>query len=100
MAYKVVSRAPTVKDVTSLVADNFGGDKKAAKLAVDATVAAIQKMLTTQGCVQLSGFGRFAIGKLARRTCRNPRTGEKITVPSRKKVGFRMSKAWKKKIKE
>ena len=43
--------------------------------------------------VELRDFGRFSIKKIkAKYNARNPRTGEIIYVPEKKKVSFKMSK--------
>jgi len=97
MAYKVVSRSPTAKDLAAIVAAKLG-DKNVAKQAVEATVAAFQEMLTTYGCIHLPGFGRFYLQRVASRNGRNPRTGERITIPMCKRAGFHMSKTWKRKV--
>ena len=49
--------------------------------------------------VELRGFGRFSIKKIkAKYNARNPLTGEKIYVPEKKKVSFKMSKHLKQEI--
>ncbi len=97
MAYKIVSRAPTAKDMASLVAEKIG-DKTKAKQVVDATVEALQEMLTKQGCVHLPGFGMFSLRKVPRHNGRNPQTGTGMVIPACKKASYHMSKAWKRKV--
>ena len=97
MAYKVVTRAPTAKDMASIVAEKLG-DKTLAKQGVDATVMAMQEMLTSQGCIHLPGFGRFSLRKVRAHNGRNPQTGQTMTIAACKKVSFSMSKAWKHKV--
>ena len=43
----------------------------------------------------LPGIGKIALVKRKARTGRNPRTGEKIKIPARKAVKFRVAKAAK-----
>ena len=45
--------------------------------------------------VELRGFGAFSIRERAPRTARNPRTGEKVTVGSRKSIYYRAGKELK-----
>ncbi len=52
--------------------------KKEAGLAVDATLAAIQKALKKGNAVTLVGFGTFGVKKRKARTGRNPQTGKAI----------------------
>lgn len=97
MAYKVITRAPTAKDMATIVAEKLG-DKTLAKQGVDATLAALQEMLTSQGCIHLPGFGVFALRKVRAHNGRNPQTGERIYIPACKRVSFSMSKTWKRKV--
>jgi len=49
--------------------------------------------------VELRSFGRFSIKKIkAKYNARNPLTGEKIYVPEKKKVSFKISKHLKQEI--
>ena len=49
--------------------------------------------------VELRDFGRFSIKTIkAKYNARNPKTGELIYVPEKKKVSFKMSKHLKQKI--
>ena len=51
--------------------------------------------------IELRNFGRFSPKKLKeKKQARNPRTGEKINVPERKSVNFKMAQELKKKINE
>jgi len=45
--------------------------------------------------VHIPGFGTFTVKERAERKGRNPRTGEVITIPARKVVHFKPSKALK-----
>lgn len=42
--------------------------------------------------VRFLGFGTFSVAKIAARKSRNPRTGESIDLPERKRVKFKVSK--------
>ena len=49
--------------------------------------------------VELRDFGRFSIKTIkAKLNARNPKTGEVIYIPERKKISFKMSKNLKQKI--
>ena len=49
--------------------------------------------------VELRGFGRFSVKTIkAKYNARNPKTGEIIYVPEKKKVSFKMSKHLKQEI--
>ena len=45
--------------------------------------------------VQIIGFGTFEVKKRAKRTGRNPKTGEAMEIPASKSVGFKPSSVLK-----
>ena len=60
---------------------------------VDIMFNTIANSLIKEKPVELRGFGRFSIKTIkAKFNARNPRTGEIIYVPEKKKVSFKMSK--------
>ena len=66
-------------------------DKKQAKSAVDKVFEIIKHGLKRDGKVVISNFGSFHL-KTARPVQRhNPKTGEKVQVPSKQKVRFKPS---------
>ena len=48
--------------------------------------------------VELRGFGVWSIHIQKARISRNPKTNEKVNIPQKKKIYFKMSKEWFKKI--
>ena len=50
---------------------------------------AIIETLATEGRVELRNFGAFAVKRRKARAGRNPRTGEKVSVPERLTVTFK-----------
>lgn len=42
--------------------------------------------------IELRGFGSFAVKERAARNARNPRTGEQVSVPSRRSLAFKAGK--------
>ena len=65
---------------------------------VDIMFNTIANSLIKEKPVELRGFGRFSIKTIkAKFNARNPRTGEIIYVPEKKKVSFKMSKHLKQK---
>ncbi|HEX7104294.1 MAG TPA: HU family DNA-binding protein, partial [Nitrolancea sp.] len=56
---------------------------------VNATFNAIQDALAKGDEVALTGFGTFRISERGSREGRNPQTGERITIPSRKSPSFK-----------
>lgn len=56
---------------------------------VNATFDAIQEALASGDEVTLTGFGTFRISERGSREGRNPQTGQRITIPSRKSPSFK-----------
>jgi DNA-binding protein HU-beta len=59
---------------------------------VDEVLSAIEYGIENEGEVRLVGFGTFKVKNTKARTARNPRTGETVKVPAKKKVSFKASK--------
>ena len=73
--------------------------KKEADLAIDATLAAIQKALKKGDTVTLVGFGTFKVSKRKARKGRNPQTGEPIKIAAKKVPVFKAGKGLKDAVK-
>ena len=81
-----------------VVAKESGLKKKEAEAAVNAFMEAVSVALEDGDKVQLIGFGTFEVKDKPAREGHNPATGEKITIPASKNVGFAASKALKDKV--
>lgn len=62
---------------------------------VKATFELIPEALLAGETVQLNGFGVFKVSERKSRNGVNPRTGEKIEIPAKKTITFKMSKSSK-----
>jgi DNA-binding protein HU-beta len=82
-------------DLVAAVAAKAGISKKDADAAVSALVATITDALAEGDSVQLVGFGTFDVRARAEKVCRNPRTGEAMTVAATKVPAFKAGKALK-----
>lgn len=69
--------------------------KKEAQMAVEAVLDSIRKSLKKKEPVTISGFGTFKVKQTKARQGRNPKTGETIQIPAKKKIAFRASKELK-----
>jgi nucleoid DNA-binding protein len=69
--------------------------KKEAQEAVEAILEAIRASLKKKDPVAISGFGTFKVKETKARQGRNPKTGETIQIPAKRKVAFRASKELK-----
>lgn len=69
--------------------------KKEAQLAVETVLETIRNTLKKKEPVAISGFGTFKVKETKARQGRNPKTGETIQIPAKKKIAFRASKELK-----
>jgi DNA-binding protein HU-beta len=69
--------------------------KRAADEALEAVLSSIAKGVKKDKKVQIIGFGTFEVKQRAKRTGRNPKTGEAMEIPASKSVGFKASSALK-----
>ena len=82
-------------DLVAAVADSADLSKADATKAVDSVFESITSALKKGTEVRLVGFGTFAVTERAQSEGRNPRTGEKITIPASKQPKFKPGKALK-----
>lgn len=82
-------------ELVKTVADKAQISLNEACKAVDAMTETIVKALKKGETAVITGFGTFKVSERAARTARNPKTGEKIKLPKRKSVGFKVGKAVK-----
>jgi len=73
--------------------------KKEAVAALDATLAAIQKVLKKGGTVTLVGFGTFKVSKRKARVGRNPQTGAALKIAAKKVPVFKAGQGLKNAVK-
>ncbi len=66
--------------------------KKDLNKIFDIFIEEIRRALQKEESVEIRSFGRFSIRKYKSRMARNPKTGEKIKIPSKKSIHFKMSK--------
>ncbi|MBN2752786.1 MAG: HU family DNA-binding protein [Rhodospirillaceae bacterium] len=82
-------------DLVAAVAAQAELSKADAAKAVDAVFQAITEALQKNDEVRLVGFGTFSVAERAATEGRNPRTGEKITIPASKQPKFKAGKGLK-----
>ena len=83
--------------IDQLAKDHFPS-KAAAERALEAFLRVLEEGLTRDKRVVLSGFGSFRVHHMPAAVRRNPRTGEPVKVPQRRKVLFRASPTLKDKV--
>ncbi len=89
----------TKKDLIVVVAKKANLTNKAASDSVTAMLNGIRDSLKRGEKVVITGFGTFSIRNRSERPGRNPKTGEKITLPARRAPGFTPGKTLKKAVK-
>jgi nucleoid DNA-binding protein len=70
----------------------FVSTKKQAREVVETLFDSITKSLKKKDPVAISGFGTFKLKQTKARMGRNPKTGEAIQIPAKRKITFRASK--------
>jgi len=89
-----MTKADLVKDVSN----ETGIIRKDVSLSVDAFLEAIKDSLKNGKHIEIRGFGTFKLKIRKERIGRNPKTEEKVIIPSRVVPTFKFSKSLKKDI--
>ena len=84
--------ALTRAEIADRLIIKLGMPKTTAQEFVDAFFEEIATTLESGDIVKLTGFGNFELKVKSARPGRNPKTGETLTIPARKKVKFKVSK--------
>lgn len=85
----------TKVELIAKIAEDTGLTKKDAEKALNSTLKNITSALAEQDRVMLVGFGTFECRKRAARVCRDPRTGEEISVAATTVPAFKAGQALK-----
>jgi integration host factor subunit alpha len=92
------SPALTKAQLSEMLFEQIGLNKRESKDMIDAFFDLISKSLIDGQDVKISGFGNFQIRTKAQRPGRNPRTGESIPIQARRVVTFHASSKLKQQI--
>lgn len=92
--------ALTKAQLSDLLFEQIGLNKRESKDMVDAFFDLISGSLVEGRDVKISGFGNFQIRSKAPRPGRNPRTGEVIPIQARRVVTFHASHKLKEQIQD
>ncbi len=85
----------TKKEILVKMSKDAGITYLQADKAFKAMIGGIKKSLKRGKRVTFSGFGSFEVKKSKSRKGRNPRTGELISIPNKKRIKFNPSKSFK-----
>ena len=88
----------TKAEIAESVHNHVGLSKKESGQIVESVLDIIRQTLTSGEDVKLSGFGHFMVRAKHDRRGRNPKTGDEITISSRRVVTFRASHLLKQKV--
>jgi integration host factor subunit alpha len=87
--------ALTKAELTDLLFENVGLNKREAKEVVESFYEELRLALQKGEGVKLSGFGNFQLRTKPQRPGRNPKTGEEIPISARRVVTFHASQKLK-----
>lgn len=87
--------ALTKAELTDLLFENIGLNKREAKEVVECFYEEMRTALQNGDGVKLSGFGNFQLRTKPQRPGRNPKTGEEIPISARRVVTFHASQKLK-----
>jgi nucleoid DNA-binding protein len=88
----------TKADLVRNVSAETGIIRKDVALAVDAFLEAIKDSMKEGKHIEIRGFGTFKLKVRKERIGRNPKTEEKVKVPSRVVPTFKFSRAFKEEV--
>jgi len=88
----------TKAEIAKVVHERVGLSKKESGQIVDVVLDEVHKALEQGEDVKLSGFGHFMVRNKRPRRGRNPKTGDEITISSRRIVTFRASQLLKNQV--
>lgn len=83
------------KEITARIAKDAGITLQQAQKAFASLLEGIKADLKAGKKVNLSGFGSFEVRIREARKGRNPKTGEAIAIPSKKRIKFNPSRQFK-----
>jgi integration host factor subunit beta len=87
--------AMTKADLVAIVADRLKITQVQASIIVESVLRSVIAALQGGNEVEIRGFGSFRFRNRAPRKGRNPKTGEKVDVPSKRIPYFKMGKELK-----
>lgn len=86
-------------DIVEMLLEEFPDlDRKTVANVVNGTFEAMMEALAEGKRIEIRGLGTFRIKSRPAKIARNPKTGEKIKVPPKKVVHFKIGKVLKAKL--
>jgi integration host factor subunit beta len=84
--------AVTKKEIVKQISEEINLTQLKTKDIVQRTLNAIIQTLVSEGRIELRNFGVFEVKVRAPRKARNPRTGDRVSVPAKNVVTFKPGK--------
>ena len=85
-------------DLVEKIAKDLKMNHDIAQLVVNNIFDSMTEALRKGGSIEIRGFGSFSVRNYEAREGRNPKTGERVTVPPRKKPFFKVGKELKNRV--
>ena len=86
-------------DIVEMLLEEFPElDRKTVANVVNGTFEAMMEALAEGKRIEIRGLGTFRVKSRPAKVARNPKTGEKINVPPKKVVHFKIGKVLKAKL--
>ena len=86
-------------DLIAILANNFPAlTAKDAELVVKEIIDAISESIAQGDRVEIRGFGAFSLHERPPRNARNPKTGEKVSVPAKAMPHFKPGKELRERV--
>lgn len=82
----------TKAELTARAVEDAGITKGQAEAVIGSVLSGMEAALKEGDSIMLKGFGTFKVKETKARTGRNPKTGEAMQIPAKKKVVFKASK--------
>lgn len=86
------------EDLVRRVAESTGQSRQVTRRVLDTFLATVSDNLAEGENIEIRGFGSFKVVNRRERTARNPRTGEKVQIPSRLVPAFKPSRCLNEKV--
>ncbi len=77
------------QELVTKVGESTGVSKNVVNKVIDSFIESVTQALKSGDDVRLVGFGTFSVHHRDQMEGRNPRTGEKITIPASKRPKFK-----------
>lgn len=90
----------TKKEIVRTISEEIGLTQLKTKEIVQKTFDAIVEALVEERRIELRNFGVFEVKRRAPRKARNPRTGDKVSVPEKYVVTFKPGKEMEQRVRE